>query len=172
MAFPKPMTYPKLLALAGLSLGLALPALADTPPAEDPAVLATVQQLLDAWREADVAKAGAVLHSDFREVTLHETEGDWRFSPVTRERLLGAMGSIQPGDWDDRLIEPQVHVDGPIAVVWSRYRFRTPYTENGVFHDEAHCGIETFQLYRIDGAWKIVNFADTHMACDAPAAKD
>lgn len=26
--------------------------------------------------------------------------------------------------------------------------------------------------YRIDGSWKIVNFADTHMACDAPAAKD
>lgn len=135
--------------------------------------LATVQTLLDAWREADVRKAERVLHADFREVTLHAPENGatadgrgWSFTPVSRERLLQAMGGIEPGAWDDRLIDPVVHVDGPIAVVWSRYRFRTPYTENGVFHDDAHCGVETFQLYRFGEGWKIVNFADTHGKCD------
>lgn len=55
-----------------------------------------------------------------------------------------------------------MHVDGPIAVVWSRYKFTVHYTENGVAHAPSHCGIETFQLYRTEERWQIVNFADTH----------
>ncbi len=148
-----------------LLVALALPASARESDPQSKEVLATVERLLDAWREADVGKASAVLHPQFREVTLHENAGQWQFASVSRERLLSVLGGIHPGDWDDRLLTPQVLVDGPIATVWSRYRFRTPHTENGVFHDDAHCGIETMQLYRIDGSWKIVNFADTHADC-------
>ena len=148
-----------------LLVALALPASARESDPQSKEVLATVERLLDAWREADVGKASAVLHPQFREVTLHENAGQWQLASVSRERLLSVLGGIHPGDWDDRLLTPQVLVDGPIATVWSRYRFRTPHTENGVFHDDAHCGIETMQLYRIDGSWKIVNFADTHADC-------
>jgi hypothetical protein len=31
-----------------------------------------------------------------------------------------------------------------------------------VAHAPMHCGIETFQLYRAESGWKVVNFADTH----------
>ncbi|MEO8460609.1 MAG: nuclear transport factor 2 family protein [Dokdonella sp.] len=130
---------------------------------ESRAVIATVQTLLDSWREADAKKAASVLHPQFREVTLHLDNGEWKFFAVTREQLLAPLDRIGKGDWDDTLIDPKVEVDGPIANLWSHYRFRTPFTENGVFHDDAHCGIETFQLYKIDGRWLIVNFADTHV---------
>lgn len=130
---------------------------------ESGAVIATVQTLLDGWREADAKKAASVLHPQFREVTLHLDNGQWNFNAVTREQLLAPLSRIGKGDWDDALVNPKVEVDGPIANLWSHYRFRTPYTENGVFHDDAHCGIETFQLYKIDGHWLIVNFADTHV---------
>lgn len=145
-------------------LAAAAPA-AQAANAEADRALVAVQTLLDAWREADPAKAGTVLHPEFRELTLHETDGKWNLSPVTRAKLLDVMGRIEPGAWDDKLIGPTVSVDGPIAVVWSRYRFRTPHTENGVLYDDAHCGIETFQLYKLDGEWKILNFADTHADC-------
>ena len=135
---------------------------ADTGP------LAAANALLDAWREADVAKAERVLHRDFREMTMHAKGEGWSITPVTRERLLGAMAGVKPGEWDDTLLDPVVHVDGTIAVVWSRYRFRTPYTEAGVFHDDAHCGIATFQLYFDEGRWQVVQFADTHADCTAP----
>lgn len=139
---------------------------ATAAPDDSAAALGAVDELLDAWREADVAKADRVLHRDFREMTMHEQEGGgWSVTPVARQRLLDAMANVKPGAWDDHLIDPTVHVDGTIAVVWSRYRFRTPYTESGVFHDEAHCGIATFQLYFDDGRWQIVHFADTHAAC-------
>lgn len=125
-------------------------------------MLAAVQTLLDGWREADAAKLEAALHRDFREVTLHLVDGKWDFAVVDRASLVGLMGKIEKGSWDDRLVAPVVHVDGPIAVVWSHYRFTVHYVENGVAHDPAHCGVETFQLYRGDSGWKIVNFADTH----------
>jgi hypothetical protein len=126
------------------------------------AVLRTVQMLLDGWREADASKLESVLHPSFREVTLHLQEGKWNFAVVERDTLIKTMSRISKGAWDDQLADPQVHVDGPIAVVWSRYKFTVRYTENGVTQTPAHCGIETFQLYRTESGWKIVSFADTH----------
>jgi hypothetical protein len=126
------------------------------------AVLRTVQTLLDGWREADAAKLEAALHRDFREVTLHLQDGKWNFAVETREHLISMMKRIPKGTWDDRLLDPVIHVDGPIAVVWSHYKFTVRFTENGVAHSPSHCGVETFQLYRTDTGWKIVNFADTH----------
>lgn len=129
---------------------------------EKDAALATVQMLLDGWRESDAAKLETALHPDFREVTLHLQDGKWNFNAVTRETLVKTMARVPKGSWDDRLIDPQVHVSGPIAVVWSPYKFTVRFVENGVAQAPVHCGIETFQLYLIDGAWKIVSFADTH----------
>jgi hypothetical protein len=136
-----------------------------TQAASDPqhdAVLATVQTLLDGWREADASRLETALHPDFREVTLHLIDGQWDFAAVDRARLISLMSKIDKGSWDDRLVDPIVHVDGPIAVVWSRYEFTVRYVEDGVAHAPKHCGIETFQLYRVEADWKIVNFADTH----------
>ena len=133
-----------------------------TAEPDQQAVLATVQALLDGWREADAGKLERVLHPDFREVTLHLIDGKWDFAAVDRARLISLMSKIEKGSWDDRLIDPQVHVDGPIAVVWSRYEFTVHYVEAGVAQASMHCGIETFQLYRDEADWKIVNFADTH----------
>ena len=145
----------------------AIPALhaREATPKVDPqrmAVLRTVQTLLDGWREADAAKLEAALHPDFREVTLHLQDGKWNFAVEERERLINMLKRIPKGAWDDQLLDPEIRVDGPIAVVWSHYKFTVRYTENGVAHSPSHCGVETFQLYRTDTGWKIVNFADTH----------
>lgn len=144
-----------------LFLLLSTPAMAEQE-SEKNAVLATVQSLLDGWREADAAKLEASLHPDFREVTMHLQDKGWTFAVENRETLIKAMARIAKGAWDAQLIDPQVQVDGPIAVVWSHYKFTVRYEENGVVHAPIHCGIETFQLYRTDAGWKIVNFADTH----------
>ena len=151
--------------VAGLAVTLFAPSARAEVASEEKAVLGVVQTLLDGWREADVAKLEAVLHPDFREVTLHLADGVWDFAAVDRARLIGIVSKNKKGAWDDRLLDPQVHVDGPIAVVWSRYRFTVHYTEKGEERSASHCGIETFQLYRIDTRWQIVNFADTHASC-------
>jgi hypothetical protein len=150
-----------LILVAAFLMLFPVPAIA-TVDGDNEAVLKTVRLLLDGWREADAGKVDAALHPDFREVTLHLEDGKWNFAVVDRDRLIKTMARIRKGTWDDQLVDPKGHVDGPIAVVWSHYKFTVRYTENGVAHAPVHCGVETFQLYRTESGWKIVNFADTH----------
>lgn len=129
-------------------------------PAEDEKfVLGAVQQLVDAWREADSDKAGSVLHPNFRLVSFHYQEKDSKVGMNTRDELLQIMKNIKPGEWDDRLKDPKVTVSkSGIASVWSEYQF---YVDGKL----SHCGIESFQLYRLKDTWQIINFADTHGSC-------
>ncbi len=150
-----------LLVVVTLLVSFTAPAMA-AADVDREAVLQTVQMLLNGWRDADPGKLEAALHPSFREVTLHLQDGKWNFGVEEREKLIKTVARISKGAWDDQLVDPQVNVEGPIAVVWSRYKFTVRYTENGVAHAPVHCGIETFQLYRTESGWKIVNFADTH----------
>jgi hypothetical protein len=112
-----------LLAVAASMASFAVTA-TGTADGDREAVLQTVHMLLDGWREADVSKLEVALHPDFREVTLHLQDGKWNFAVEERDRLIKTMGRISKGAWDDQLIDPQIHVDGPIAVVWSLHRER------------------------------------------------
>lgn len=47
--------------------------------------------------------------------------------------------------------EPTVLIRGPIAVVWGEYEFWI----DGRF---SHCGVDSIDFVKIDGAWKIANF--------------
>ncbi len=47
--------------------------------------------------------------------------------------------------------EPTVLIRGPIAVVWGEYEFWV----DGKF---SHCGVDSADLVKIDGSWKIANF--------------
>lgn len=47
--------------------------------------------------------------------------------------------------------DPTVMIRGPIAVVWGEYEFRI----DGRF---SHCGVDSIDLVKMDGTWKIANF--------------
>ena len=50
--------------------------------------------------------------------------------------------------------EPVVMIRGPIAVVWGEYEFWI----DGEF---SHCGVDAVNLAKVDGDWKIANWAWT-----------
>lgn len=54
----------------------------------------------------------------------------------------------------EEMYDPKVEVHGDWAMVWGRYVF---------FNGDklSHCGINQFNLIRIDGTWKIANGAST-----------
>jgi hypothetical protein len=54
-----------------------------------------------------------------------------------------------------------VHVDGPLAVVWTDYAFFAG-------QKFSHCGVDAFQLARTPAGWRIVALADTRKTegCD------
>jgi hypothetical protein len=64
------------------------------------------------------------------------------------------IGSLPKGAADERISFDFVKADGPLAVAWMPYRFYF----NGQF---SHCGVDCFQLIRVDGKWKIHYIIDT-----------
>jgi len=148
-----------------ISLMLAAAAIASSSP-EQAAVLHSVNELLDGWRTADNARGEAVLHPDFRLTTLQGESAERKLYTVDRARLLAASKELKPGDWDDRLSNVAVRIGGNgIAVMTADYLFY----QNG---KPTHCGLVSVQLYRIEGAWKIASFADTHNNLDGrPSAQ-
>lgn len=60
---------------------------------------------------------------------------------------------------------PTVLVRGPIAVVRGEYEFRI----DGEF---SHCGVDSADLVRVDGEWKIANFMWTVEKTPCPTAPD
>ena len=126
--------------------------------ASEAEVLTVVKTLTDGWREADLKKVESTLHPEFRLVTLRESATGPETQLDTREHLIESVKRLKAGTWDDRLRDAEVRIDqSGIATVWVKYEFYI----NG---KRSHCGIESFQLYRMSDGWKIINFADTHNA--------
>jgi len=59
--------------------------------------------------------------------------------------------------------EPTVLIRGPIAVVWGAYEFWI----DGEF---SHCGVDSTDLVKVDGEWKVANFMWTVEKENCPTA--
>lgn len=59
--------------------------------------------------------------------------------------------------------EPIIMIRGPIAVIWGEYEFWI----DGEF---SHCGVDSADLVKISGEWKVANFMWTVEKEDCPTA--
>lgn len=140
-----------MLALATL-LAVAAPA-STTQVDERRAVLATVQEFFDALAAKDEKRLMATVVPEGRISAQRTREGktqlrtqgwaDWTKSVAQSKETL-----------EERMHDPQVRVSGLIASVWTYYTFR----RDGAF---SHCGIDNFDMAKLDGRWKIVNISYT-----------
>jgi len=76
---------------------------------------------------------------------------------VRSEAISGfasSIGQLPKDAADERITFDVVKVDGDLAIAWTPYKF---YYQ-GKF---LHCGVNSFQLVRIGGEWKIQYIIDT-----------
>tara|TARA_Y100001947_G_scaffold55893_2_gene46854 strand:+ start:2249 stop:2701 length:453 start_codon:yes stop_codon:yes gene_type:complete len=69
--------------------------------------------------------------------------------------FLKSISSI-PKDisFKEELLDYQISIDGSMANVWTPYKF--------YFNDSlSHCGVNSFQLVKINGKWQIIYIIDT-----------
>ena len=69
------------------------------------------------------------------------------------------VGKTTKGDADERITFGAIHIDGALASVWTPYQFYM----KGNF---SHCGVNSFQLVRVNGVWKIQYLIDTRRKGD------
>ncbi|AMR30317.1 hypothetical protein A0256_02240 [Mucilaginibacter sp. PAMC 26640] len=75
--------------------------------------------------------------------------------------FLKSIGTPHKEVYDERITWGDIKVDGPLASVWTPYKFYL----GGVF---SHCGIDFFQLMKTPAGWKIIYVIDTRRKDDCP----
>jgi len=68
--------------------------------------------------------------------------------------FIASISKLAPGAADERISFETIKIDGPLAFAWTPYKFYY----NGQF---SHCGVNSFQLVRFNGVWKIQYIIDT-----------
>ncbi|MBL7723048.1 MAG: nuclear transport factor 2 family protein [Chitinophagaceae bacterium] len=68
--------------------------------------------------------------------------------------FIDFISKEQPGNADERIFFETIKIDGPLAIAWTPYNFYY----KGNF---SHCGVNSFQLVRFNGEWKIQYLIDT-----------
>ena len=138
--------------LALLLIALAAPAQAGQG-AERRAILSTVQSFFDALAARDQAALMATVIPEGR---------------ITSHRVRDGRTVVQTGGWsewagriatsterlEERMYAPQVRIRGSLATVWTEYSFH----REGAF---SHCGVDLFDMAKIDGRWRILNISYT-----------
>lgn len=119
-------------------------------------VKATIDKMFRAMKSSDgillkecFADSGAVLQTIAR---------DKKGSAIIKNEVVAdfvkVVNSMPKDAADERIVYDMVKVDGPLATVWTPYKFYF----NGQF---SHCGVNSFQLVRFNGVWKIQYLIDT-----------
>jgi len=130
-----------------------------TQRAED-SVKAVINTLFTAMKSADADLLKTVFSDDVIFQTIGKSkEGRTVIKSEDPVGFLKQVGAAEPGSLDEQITFETIKVDGPLATVWTPYKF----FYKGKF---SHCGVNSFQLVRLDGIWKIQYLIDTRRPSD------
>ena len=118
-------------------------------------VKAAVNKLFEGMKNADAALViNAFADSAILQTIARNKEGKLIIRNEQVNGFAEFVGKQQKGAADERILFETIKIDGPLAIVWTPYKF---YYE-GKF---SHCGVNSFQLVRINNEWKIQYLIDT-----------
>jgi hypothetical protein len=118
-------------------------------------VKATVNNLFTAMKNGDAALLKTVFaDTAILQTIVNEKSGK---TVIRNEEVAGFIDFVskQPkGAADEQITYGSIKIDGDLASVWTPYKFYY----NGKF---SHCGVNSFQLVRLNREWKIQYLVDT-----------
>ncbi len=127
---------------------------ANAQSAED-SVRNVINKMFTGMREADTA----MIKSCFADSMIMQTisrnkEGNLIVRNESPSGFISFIAKEAKGNADERISFETVKIDGPLAMAWTPYIF----FYKGQF---SHCGVNSFQLIRFNGEWKIQYLVDT-----------
>jgi hypothetical protein len=133
---------------------LAMGTMAKAQTAED-SVKAAVNQLFTAMKNSDTVLLKDAFHEGAILQTHARNKEGKMFMRSEQVHEFAKQVSQYPKDAiDERIVFETVRIDGPIASAWTPYKLYL----NGQF---IHCGVNSFQLVKLNGVWKIQYLIDT-----------
>ena len=121
------------------------PAAAQSPGDERARVVAVADSALAAISRNDFVGFTDLMLDSAVTASAREVAGRSSASFRTRAQQRATQS---PARYTERGFRPDVHISGPLAVVWMRYDF---YLDG----KWSHCGVDAFTLLKADGHWRI-----------------
>jgi len=139
-----------------LVIALAFSAIiANGQTSEETGIKEPINNLFEGMRKSDAA----LIKSAFSETAVLQTikknkEGKLIVENENVADFLTAITKPHADVYDERIVFETIKIDGPLASVWTPYKFYVGTTFS-------HCGVDSYQLVKIDGKWKIQYLIDT-----------
>lgn len=125
------------------------------PETAEDSVKAVINKMFTTMKNADAASLKTCFAGSMVLQTIsRDNEGKLIVINDTPAGLINFISKESPGNVDERISFDVVKVDGPLAIAWTPYNFYY----KGQF---SHCGVNSFQLVRFSGEWKIQYLIDT-----------
>lgn len=126
---------------------------AATPAQDRREILSVVQQLFDALAARSPERIMALVVPEGT-ITAHAARNGT--ARMRAQRWQEWAQGLREGNetLEEVMHAPQVRIRGNMASVWTEYSFR----RDGRF---SHCGVDLFDMARVDGRWRIVNLSYT-----------
>ena len=118
-------------------------------------VKAAVNKLFEGMKDANASMvAEAFADSAILQTFSRNTEGKIVIRNEQVRDFSEFVSKQKKGSLDEQITFETVKIDGPLAIAWTPYKFYF----DGKF---SHCGVNSFQLVRLNGQWKIQYLLDT-----------
>lgn len=125
-------------------------------------IKAAVNLLFDGMRAANAS----IIHAAFADSAILQTiarnkDGRVIIKNESVKDFAAQVSKLPKDSADERIVFESIKIDGPLASVWTPYKFYYA----GKF---SHCGVDSYQLIRLNGIWKIQYLVDTRrkQPCD------
>lgn len=127
---------------------------------EEAAVKQTINNFFTGMKNGDTV----LLKSTIAETALLQTvaqnkEGNVIVRNEAMTDFITVVGKPHAEVYDERIEFETIKIDGNLASVWTLYKFY-------VGEKFSHCGVNSFQLVRLNGQWKIQYIIDTRRKTD------
>ncbi|AXG71904.1 putative lumazine-binding protein [Kordia sp. SMS9] len=123
---------------------------------EETAAKQAVIDFFEGFHQKDSLRMQQVVHKDLvLQTTFTNKDGKAQLRTQDASGFIKAVVSrAESPTWTEKILSYNVQVDGTMANVWTPYEFWL----DGKF---LHCGVNSFQLFKDDGQWKIIYLIDT-----------
>jgi hypothetical protein len=116
----------------------------------------SINTLFNAMRKGDSTLLRSVLSKGMILQSIsNDKNGKAMLSTENAGDLVNAIGTPHAAVYDERIVFGDIKIDGPMASVWTPYKFYLGDTFS-------NCGVDVFQLAKTADGWKIIYIGDTN----------
>jgi hypothetical protein len=122
---------------------------------DETAIKSAVSKLFEGMKKSDTTIIRAFFSSNpILQTIIKNKDGQVGLETEPLDSFLVSVAASHTEVYDERITFDVIKIDGELAMVWAPYKFYVGARLN-------HCGVNSFQLVKINGEWKIQYLIDT-----------